>query len=107
MSQPRPEAELRRLRASLGADAAERLADPEADPARLLADEVRLIERILTLADPATSRRRLLDLWHELRIRSTTLAADLPSTDEAVKLLVSATRRARPPAPRRPPPKPR
>src|SRR5688500_15168575 len=107
MSQPSPEADLRRLRAALGAEAAERLADPKADPARLLADEVRLIEHIAALADPSTSRGRLLDLWHDLRLRATALAADLPPTDEALALLVNATRRAAPPAPRRPPPKPR
>ena len=90
MSQPDPAAELRRLRAALGARAAERLADPSADPARLLADEVRLIERIVTLADAATARASLLALWHDLRIRATTLAAELPPTAEAVALLSRA-----------------
>ena len=86
MSQPDHAAELRRLRAALGAEAATRLSDPT-DPAHLLADELHLIEQLLTLSDPATARARLLDLWHDLRLRTTTLAADLPPTAEAVALL--------------------
>jgi hypothetical protein len=87
MSQPDSAAELRRLRAALGARAAEQLADPTADPAQLLADELHLIEQILMVADQSTARTRLLELWHELRLRSTTLAADLPPTDEALALM--------------------
>jgi hypothetical protein len=87
MSQPDPAAELRRLRAALGARAAERLADPAADPMRLLADELRLIEEIVTLTEPASARAHLLALWHDLRLRATALAADLPPTEEALALL--------------------
>jgi hypothetical protein len=87
MSQPDCAAELRRLRAVLGAQAAERLADPTADPAQLLEDELRLIAQLLTLTDPTTARSRLLALWHDLRLRTTTLAAHLPPTEDAVALL--------------------
>jgi hypothetical protein len=87
MSQPDRDAELRRLRAALGAAAAESMADPDADPARLLAAELDLIERLLSLSDPTTSRRRLMALWHDLRLRSTALAADAPPTEEALALL--------------------
>lgn len=87
MNQPDRAAELRRLRAALGAEAAARLADPNADPARLLADELRLIERIATVADPLNARAQLLALWHDLRLRTTALAADLPETAEAIELL--------------------
>jgi hypothetical protein len=87
MSHPDPAAELRRLRAALGADAAERLADISADPVTLLSSELRLIEDILNMSDAPSARARLLALWYDLRLRTTTLAANLLPTDESVALL--------------------
>jgi hypothetical protein len=82
-------AELRRLRAALGASAEELTAAPGTDLAHRLDDELRFLWALVTARsdDPAAATAELLDLWRELRLRATALAADLPSTADSVRLL--------------------
>ena len=102
-------AELRRLRAALGASAEELAAARSADPAELLAEELAFLQQLAAAraAGQPPARDELIGLWRALRLRATALAADLPPTAEAVRLLRERLARdgAHLPAPRsRPPP---
>jgi hypothetical protein len=82
-------AELRRLRAALGASAEALTTAPGVDLARRLDDELRFLWALVTARsdDPAAATAELIDLWRELRLRATALAADLPPTADSVELL--------------------
>ena len=82
-------AELRRLRAALGASAEEVVGAPSTDPADRLADELRFLQALIAAgsSDPAAARAAQLALWRELRLRATALAADLPLTAASARLL--------------------
>jgi hypothetical protein len=79
VSEAEAAARLRRLRAALGASADALLARPGDDPAGLLAEEVAFLARLAPAELPA--------LWRELRTRALAMAADLPPTDESIRLL--------------------
>jgi DNA-binding GntR family transcriptional regulator len=74
------DAELRRLRAALGASAAAR----QGNPARWLEEEVAFLG---ALAEALDRPELLGGVWRDLRMRTTALAADLPPTEHAVALL--------------------
>jgi hypothetical protein len=77
------DAELRRLRAALGASAEARLARDE-NPAGWLEEEVAFLA---ALADALERPELLREAWRELRLRATALAADLPPTEHSLALL--------------------
>ena len=74
------DAELRRLRAALGASAAAR----EGNPARWLEEEVAFL---VALAEALERPEMLGEIWRDLRLRATAIAADLPPNEHSLALL--------------------